>query len=124
MDKRVKRFEKRLTAEIYKVLSPPEETTPREMTLGEMTREETTKVLSNPDEATTDPQAFLERYLKAEEAALERWLKVLKERDRRFTENIVREEGGYADVAWDLRKKMIEEAKASLQKPPKRSRTR
>jgi DNA-binding XRE family transcriptional regulator len=114
VDKRVKSFERKLTDEIYEVLSPPEETT-----LKEMDREETAKL--NPEEATTDPEAFLERWQEAQQVALERYFKVLEERSRKETHRFVE---SYADVAWDLRKKKIEEAKASLQKQPKRSRTR
>ena len=120
MNKRVKRFEKELNDEIVMALSATGETTPQPITLEQITREETATVLSNPEEVITNPEAFLERLLKAEEAAVERWVKIQKEthrqEDRRFAENMVRDKGGYADVAWDLRKKMIEEAKASLQK--------
>jgi hypothetical protein len=116
VDKHVKRFEKELTAEVIRALSPPEETTPGEKTLEQMEREETAKL--NPEEANTDPEAFLERWQKAQEVALQRYFKVLDERSRnrnrthRFFES-------YADVAWDIRSKKIEEAKASLQKQPK-----
>jgi DNA-binding XRE family transcriptional regulator len=119
VDKRVKSFERKLTAEVTKALSPPEGTTPGEMTLEEMARDETAKL--NPEEANTDPEAFLERWQKAQEVALERYFKVLEERSRKRTHRFIE---SYADVAWDLRKKMIQEAKASLQKEPKRSRTR
>jgi hypothetical protein len=116
MEKRVKSFERKLTDEIFKVLSPPEETTP---TLKEMDREEMAKL--NPEEATTNPEAFLERWQKAQEVALERYFKILEERTwkeiQRFSES-------YADVARDLRKKKIEEANASLQQQAKHSRTR
>jgi DNA-binding XRE family transcriptional regulator len=111
VEKRVKRFEKELTAEVIKASSPPEEPS-----LKKMEREETAKV--NPEEATTDPEAFLERWNKAQEAAVERYFKFLKEGLRhRFVKN-------YSQLARDLRNKMIEEAKASLQKEPKRLRTR
>jgi DNA-binding XRE family transcriptional regulator len=116
VDTHAKRFENELTAEVTKALSPPEETTPGETTLEEMAREETAKL--NPEEANTDPEAFLERWQKAQEVALERYFKVLEERSRnrnrthRFIES-------YADVAWNIRSKKIEEAKASLQKQPK-----
>jgi hypothetical protein len=114
VDMHVKRFEKEHTAEVTKALSPPEETIPGEMTLEEMEREETAKL--NPEEVNTDPEAFLERWLKAQEVALERHFKVLEERSRKRSHRFIQ---SYADVAWDLRKKMIEEAKASLQKQPK-----
>jgi hypothetical protein len=39
---------------------------------------------------------------------------------RHSVRDYVRQRLGFGDVAWDLRKKMIEEAKASLQKQPKR----
>jgi DNA-binding XRE family transcriptional regulator len=115
VDKHVKRFQKELTAEITKALSPPEETTPGKMSLEQLDREETAKL--NPEEATTDPEAFLERWQKAQEVALERYFKVLAERSRKSTHRFLE---SYADVAWDLRKKMIEEAKSSHQKQPKR----
>jgi hypothetical protein len=41
-----------------------------------------------------------------------------------LAQSLLREEFDYAGVALDLRKKMIEEAKASFQKQPKRSQTR
>jgi hypothetical protein len=111
----VKRFGKDLEAEVRKALSPPDGTTPREMTLEEMDREETAKL--NPEEVNTDPEAFLERWQKAQEVAFERYRKVSEESMRK---GIRRFFESYAHVAWDLRKKMIEEAKASLQKQPKR----
>ena len=96
-------------------ISPPEETTPGEKTLEQMEREETAKL--NPEEANTDPEAFLERWQKAQEVALQRYFKVLEERGRKETRRFI---DSYADVAWDIRSKKIEEAKASLQKQPKR----
>ena len=117
VDKHVKGFEKELTAEVTKALS--DETTPGEVTLEEMEREETAKL--DLEEATTDPEAFLERWQKAQEVALERYLRVLEERSRKGIHRFIE---SYADVASDLRKKKIEEAKASLQKQPKGLRTR
>ena len=115
VDEHVKRFEKELTAEVTKALSPPEEATPAKITLEEMEREETAKL--NPEELDTDPIAFLERWQKAEEVALERYFKVLDERGRKSTHRFIE---GYADVDWELRRKRIEEAKASLQEHLKR----
>lgn len=43
---------------------------------------------------------------------------------KRFVQSVVREEFDYAKPASELRRKMIEEAKASFEKEPKRSRTR
>jgi hypothetical protein len=69
---------------------------------------------SNPPlETTTYREEFLERWLNVDELSTEG-----------LAGKILRGDFSYADVAWDLRKKMIEEAKASLQKEPKRSRTR
>jgi len=119
VDTHVKRFEKELTAEVTKALSPPEDTTPGEMTLEDMEREETAKL--NPEERNTDPMEFWDRWQKAQQVALERYFKALEERSRKSTRRFIE---SYADVAWDLRKKMTEEARASFEKEPKRSRTR
>lgn len=94
MDKRVKSFEKRLIAEVGKALAAGE-----------------TEVVFNAEEATLDPEAFLERWINAGSENLDPWSKHVVER-------ICREESGFAQLAWDLRKKMIEVAKASLQKQP------
>jgi hypothetical protein len=71
-----------------------------------------TKLLHDPREALTDPEAFMERWGDADQPNLEH-----------LAEKIRREEFS-ADLVWGLRKKMVEEAKASLQKQPKRSQTR
>jgi plasmid maintenance system antidote protein VapI len=98
IENRVKKFETDLTAEIVKVLGIPEEMI---------------NALSRPGEAITDEEAFLERW-DVDQQILHRFA----------DEHYGREDILYADVAWDLRKKKIEEAKASLQKQPKRSQTR
>jgi hypothetical protein len=113
VEKHAKRFEKELAAEITEALSPPEETTPGEITLEDMEREETAKL--NPEEVNTDPESFFDHWQEAQELALERYCKVLQERSPKGFHRFVER---YADVAWDLRKKMIEEAKGSLQKGP------
>ena len=120
----MKSFEKEFTGEIINLLSSPEETaheerTPAEMTLEEMEREETAKL--NLEELDTDPEAFLERWQKAQEAALERYFKTLEKRGPKRTHRFIE---SYAEVGWDLRKKRIEEAKSPLQKQPKRLQTR
>ena len=71
-----------------------------------------TEAEHDPGEAITDPEAFMERWGDADERSLDLFAEIM------------REEFKYADLVWALRKKMIEEAKASLRKEPKRLRTR
>jgi DNA-binding XRE family transcriptional regulator len=98
MDKHVMRFEKELIAEILKVLSLPEKMT---------------DLLHAAKESLTDPEAFQERLGNADEPIR-----------NLLVEKILRAGFRYADLVWALRKKKIEEAKASDQKQPKHSRTR
>lgn len=97
IDTHVKSFETQLTAKIVKVLDLPEQVI---------------NALSSPGEALTNPEAFLERW-DIDQPVLDR-----------FAKNFARKDILYSEVAWDLRKKMIEEAKAALQKEPRRSQTR
>jgi hypothetical protein len=67
-----------------------------------------------------------ELVMKFEEAFFAELKKVLSPPDEtdRSLMNFLRESFGFGGVAWDLRKKMIEEAKASLEKESKGRRTR